>query len=54
LLAKISSAIVTASTIIGNSVGAVRLKTFWRDPYYMAGQKAYYHARVLQIPTPRY
>ena len=37
-----------------NSVGAVQLKTFWRDPEYRAGQKAFYYARVLQIPTPRY
>lgn len=37
-----------------NSVGAVQLKTFWRDPEYKAGQKAFYYARVLQIPTPRY
>lgn len=37
-----------------NSVGAVQLKTFWRDPEYNAGQKAFYYARVLQIPTPRY
>ncbi|MEQ1538676.1 MAG: DUF3604 domain-containing protein [Sphingorhabdus sp.] len=37
-----------------NNVGAVQLKTFWRDPDYRAGQKAFYYARVLQIPTPRY
>ena len=37
-----------------NSVGAVQLKTLWRDPEYRAGQKAFYYARVLQIPTPRY
>jgi Protein of unknown function (DUF3604) len=37
-----------------NSVGAVQLKTLWRDPAFKAGQKAFYYARVLQIPTPRY
>jgi hypothetical protein len=37
-----------------NSVGAVQLKTYWRDPEYKVGQKAFYYARVLQIPTPRY
>lgn len=37
-----------------NDVGAVQLKTFWRDPDYKAGQNAFYYARVLQIPTPRY
>jgi hypothetical protein len=37
-----------------NSVGAVQLKSFWRDPEYRAGQRAFYYARVLQIPTPRY
>lgn len=37
-----------------NSVGAVQLRNVWRDPEYRPGQRAFYYARVLQIPTPRY
>lgn len=37
-----------------NAVGAVQLRALWRDPDYRPGQRAFYYARVLQIPTPRY
>ncbi len=37
-----------------SSIGSSELKTFWRDPTYIKGQRVFYYVRVLENPTCRW
>jgi hypothetical protein len=37
-----------------DAIGAAQLATGWTDPDFKPGERAFYYARVLEIPTPRW
>ena len=37
-----------------NTIGSAELATIWTDPDFDARQRAFYYARVIEIPTPRW
>ena len=37
-----------------NTIGDPELITGWTDPDFDAGERAFYYARVIEIPTPRW
>jgi hypothetical protein len=50
----IGSTVDVAQGTYTNSIGATELKTVWTDPGFDPSLHAFYYARVLEIPTPRW
>lgn len=53
-LTPVGDTVDLATATYTNSIGAPELRIVWRDPDFRKGQKAFYYARVLEIPTPRW
>lgn len=50
----IGSTVDPAAASYSNSIGSPQLRGFWRDENFSPDQQAFYYARVLEIPTPRW
>jgi hypothetical protein len=53
-LPPVGSTVDITKATYTNDIGAVELKAVWTDPEFDASQHAFYYARALQIPTPRW
>ncbi len=52
-LPPVGSTVDVANATWTNTIGDPELITVWKDPDFDARQRAFYYARVLEIPTPR-
>jgi hypothetical protein len=53
-LPPVGNTVDVANAVWTNSIGAPELITVWQDPDFDANARAFYYARVIEIPTPRW
>jgi len=53
-LPSVGNTVDVANARWTNTIGATELITYWQDPEFDASQSAFYYARVIEIPTPRW
>ena len=53
-LPPVGDTVDVANATWTNTIGEPELITVWKDPDFDSGQRAFYYARVIEIPTPRW
>ena len=53
-LPPVGDTVDIAQATYTNTIGATELIKVWKDPEFDSSQRAFYYARVLEIPTPRW
>jgi hypothetical protein len=53
-LPSVGNTVDVANATWTNTIGDPELITVWKDPDFNPAQRAFYYARVIEIPTPRW
>jgi hypothetical protein len=53
-LPSVGNTVDVANATWTNTIGTTELISVWKDPAFDAKQRAFYYARVIEIPTPRW
>lgn len=53
-LPPVGDTVDAAQATYTNTIGAAELTAAWSDPEFKPGERAFYYARVIEIPTPRW
>ena len=53
-LPDVGNTVDVSTATFSNSIGEEQLATVWIDPEFNSAQEAFYYARVIEIPTPRW
>lgn len=54
LLSAVGNTVKADTATYDNSIGAGQLSVVWRDPEFNSSSDAFYYARAIEIPTPRF
>jgi hypothetical protein len=53
-LPPVGNTVDVAAATYTNDIGAEQLRVVWKDPDFNPDNEAFYYARVIEIPTPRW